>query len=150
MLAYRKRYKVGDYMGKKEKILRCNIDGIERGSRITEFFLPCLDCMKHPSRIHNCFENIERKLGIKYYDLYEHWCSPKPTNTEMLIGACATNPDLGGFSGNPVRWVCKGDPNHILEKNCPNWHNLVGLDVPQKTQQIRYEGPELNPPMYGE
>ncbi|MCK5613536.1 hypothetical protein KAR91_67320 [Candidatus Pacearchaeota archaeon] len=59
------------------------------GTGEAEFTPACLDCVKYPSRIHKCLENVEKKLGMKCCGLCREWVDPKPTSAEKLMGICA-------------------------------------------------------------
>ena len=75
-----------------EKIILCNVEGLEMGTGETEFSSGCLDCVKYPSRIYKCLENVEKKLGIKCCGLCREWVEPKPSGAEQLLGVCAKHP----------------------------------------------------------
>jgi len=42
MLAYRKSYRIGEHMEEIEKIILCNVEGLEMGTGETEFTPACL------------------------------------------------------------------------------------------------------------
>ena len=103
-------------------MILCNIEGFEMGTGETEFTPACLDCVKYPSRINKCLENVDKKLGIKCCGLCEHWVEPKPTETEKLLGICAKNPHLG-------RYCCCCEGCEEFEKRHPNVLDRESFDL---------------------
>lgn len=123
-------------MDKIEKKTLCNIEGLEMGTGETEFTPACLDCVKNPSRINKCLENIEKELGIKCCGLCHYWCQPKPTENEKLIGICAKDPQFG------ISCCCEGceefekrDPYELDEES----FDLSDLESLQHTPEFNNE-----------
>ena len=109
-------------MDEIEKIILCNAEGLEMGTGEAEFTPACLDCVKYPSRIYKCLENVEKKLGKKCCGLCREWGDPKPTSAEKLMGICAENPDAGRSS-------CCGEGCDEFERRGPSEINEWFFDL---------------------